>query len=91
MNLEIGSEQKVNKSFELVLQVRDREGKPTGQKKSYSTEDAVALHRFWVRNSPKLKKKKKSKAAKTTKEVNDALKEVEQHTKMIRRKRKLED
>ena len=90
MDLKLGSKQP-NKSFELVLQVKDRNGKSTGRTKSYSTEDPVSLHNWFVRNSPKTKKKKKVKAAKTTKEVNEALTEAEQHTKMIRRKRKLED
>lgn len=91
MNLDLGSNLKTNRSFELVLQVRDSNGLPTGKTKSYDTDDAVKLHTFWVRNSPKMKKKKKNKAAKSTKEINTALAEAESHTKMIRRKRKLED
>ena len=92
MNLNIGSETKTKPSFELVLQVRDRDGNATGQTKSYITDDEVALHRFWLRNSNVGKKKrKKTGAAKTNAEVKDALKEVESYTKIIRRKRKLED
>lgn len=92
MNLSIGSKKNTNPSFELVISVRDINGNPTNKRKSYTTDDSVKLHSFWVRNtgSPK-KKRKHKKAASTNKEIDVALQEVEQYTKMIRRKRKLED
>lgn len=93
MDLEIGSNVKQKSTFELTLNVRDRNGKSTGQQKSYSTEDPVKLHQFFIRNSSIIKKKKRNKSnvAKAGTETREALKEAEQHTKMIRKKRKLED
>jgi len=92
MNLKLGSPKKEhNKTFELVLQVRDKTGKSIGQTKSYGSDDATKLHEFFVRNSSTKSKKKKTKAAKSAKEITEGLNEAEQHTKIIRRKRKLED
>lgn len=92
MNLDIGANTKTNKTFELVLQVRDKDGAPTGKTKQYFTDDPVKLHRFFIRNSGWSKKKrKKADAAKSHKEVEHGLKEAENYTKIIRRKRKLED
>jgi len=96
MNLDIGSkvqEYKAKNCFELVMKVRDSQGNMTDKIKSYSTNDASKLHGFWVRNShiDIKNKKKKAKIAKTDKEITQALSEIEQHTSVIRRKRKLED
>jgi len=92
MNLDIGSKGKIEKhTFELVVEIKDNEGKPTGVKKSYGTDDAVRLHRFWLRNSGSIKKKRKKADAAQGKDVDAALKEVETHTNKIRQQRKLED
>jgi hypothetical protein len=96
MNLDIGSKEEEKepiRTFELVLIVRDSQGKVTDKRKSYSTDDHVKLYDFWMRNSfkPSKKKTQKADAAKSKKDIDLALKEVEQHTKVIRRKRKLED
>jgi hypothetical protein len=51
-----------NKMFEIVVQIRDAEGNPTGRTKSYSTDNPDKLAQFWnnMRGRPKRKKKKKT-------------------------------
>lgn len=93
MNLKIGSNKKSNNSFEIVLDVKDKEGNPTGIKKTFSTDDSFKLHQFWIRNSGtnKKKKKKKTEAASTVREINDALKEIDNYVKIVRNKKGLEE
>lgn len=90
--LNIGSENTKGSSFELVIQVRDSQGNPTGKTKTFVTDKAEELELFYNRNSGKFKKKKKKvEAATTEKEIKEGLKEVESHIEKIRKKRKLED
>ncbi len=90
--LNIGSEHIKESQFELVIQVRDSQGNPTGKTKSFVTNNPAELELFYNRNSGKVKKKKKkADAATTEKEIKDGLKEVESHVEKIRKKRKLED
>jgi len=95
MNLNIGSQNaSAFKTFELVVQVKDIEGNPTGDTKSFVTNEASKLHQFWLRNSGKPKKKKKNKdigPASNTRQIEEGLKEVENYVKIVRSNRKLED
>lgn len=45
--------------FELVLQIRDHNGHPTGKTKSFVTDNPEELETYYNRNSGKKKKKKK--------------------------------
>lgn len=49
-------------SFELVVQVRDFDGKPTGKTKSLTTNSPEEMDGFWVRNTG-AKSKKRPKAS----------------------------
>jgi len=42
-----------NYNFELVLQVRDSFGNPTGKTKSFSTDKSDELNEFYIHNSHK--------------------------------------
>lgn len=53
--------------FELVLQVRDSLGNPTGKTKSLVTDSAEELDNFFLRNTGSTKKKEDKK---TDKESN---------------------
>lgn len=80
MNLSIGSEIIEQRRFELVMQVRDNQGRLTGRTKSIQSDNAADLETFYIRNSVVKKKKKKTgPAAKTTVEINQALKNVDKH------------
>jgi Tfp pilus assembly protein PilE len=90
--INIGSEQKQDYQFELVIQVRDAQGNPTGKTKAFLTNKADELETYYNRNSGRLKKKKKkAEAATTDKQVTEGLKEVENHIQKIRKQKKLED
>jgi len=92
MSLNIGSNEHTKPSFELVLQVRNKQGEITGKTKSFSTDNSSDLERFFVRNSSVVKKNKKNiKVAQTKDEINQALKEVTKHTEKIRKQKGLED
>lgn len=45
--------------FELVLQIRDNNGNPTGKTKSFITDNAEELDKYWQRNNGVKKGKKK--------------------------------
>lgn len=90
--INIGSDQKQDYQFELVIQVRDAQGNPTGKTKSFLTNKAEELESYYNRNSGRLKKKKKKvEAATSEKQITEGLKEIAQHIEKIRKQRKLED
>jgi hypothetical protein len=90
--LNIGSEVRQPNKFELVIQVRDSEGTPTGKKKTFFAESPAELEVLWNRNSGRVKKKrKKVVAAKTEAEIEIAVQEVNAHVEKIRKQRRLED
>ena len=90
--INIGSEEKQEYQFELVIQVRDAQGNPTGKTKSFLTNKAEELESYYNRNSGRLKKKKKKiEAATTDKQITEGLKEVENHIQKIRKQKQLED
>ena len=90
--LNIGSEIKKSNRFELVVQVRDNEGMPTGKRKEFIANSGDELELYWNRNGGKVKKKrKKTAAAQTEYQIKEALKETETHIQKIRKARKLED
>lgn len=84
----------VSKNFELVLLVRDTNGTPTGKTKSYSSDVASDVFNFLVRNTTKAKptgSQNKSKPAKTDKQIVEAIVEVENYVKILRKSKKLDD
>jgi hypothetical protein len=91
--LAIGSEVKQSNRFELVVQIRDNNGLPTGKVKNFVAENPQELELLWNRNSGKIKKKRKkpTPAAKTVREIEEGLKETETLVQKIRHARKLED
>jgi hypothetical protein len=90
--LNIGSEIKRGNRFELVVQVRDNQGVPTGKKKQFVADSGDQLELHWNRNGGKVKKKhRKSSAAQSEHDIKEALKETETHIQKIRKARKLED
>ncbi len=67
-------------TFELVLKQRDFHGNVTNQIKSFKTDDASALERFYLRNSGKPKKKKRKKVEAAKKEdVQKIIQEVDKY------------
>lgn len=60
----ISFDQREHKTFELVMQIRDSQGNPTGKFKTFETDDASKLSEFWLRNKGKPKRKKKKQAQK---------------------------
>lgn len=53
---------KENKSsVEIVLQVRDKNGNPTGKTKSFDAENCREAGSWYERQSPKKKKRKRKK------------------------------
>lgn len=60
--------------FELVLQIRDHNGNPTGKTKSFVCDSAEELDKYYERNNGSKKKKKKKivvkEEAKKSEEVN---------------------
>ncbi len=90
--INIGSEEKQDYQFELVIQVRDAQGNPTGKTKSFLTNKADELETYYNRNSGRLKKKKKKvEAATTDKQITEGLKEISHHIEKIRKQKQLED
>ena len=52
--------------FELVIDVLDSQGKPTGKRKSFTSDYGSEIYKLWMRYRGGLSKRKKSAA--TTKE-----------------------
>lgn len=57
--------------FELVVQVRDKLGKPTGKTKTISTDSPEELDGFYERYNVASKKKRKKKAQKSSNNVRN--------------------
>lgn len=55
---------KTNGSFELIIQVRDSMGLPTGQTKTISSHSGEEIENFWARNGGATKKKRRSRGGK---------------------------
>jgi len=93
ININIGSKKEDKKNFEIVIELKDKEGNPTGVKKYYQTDDSSKLHQFWTRNTGSIKKKKKrkSEAISNKEDIKQALKEVDTYTSKVRKQRNLED
>ncbi len=52
-----------NKTFELMIQIKDHQGNPTGRTKTIATDEPSKLAYFWYRNrAPQKKKKGKNNA-----------------------------
>lgn len=67
---------KESKEFELVLQIRDHHGDPTGRTKSYKTDSPYKLWKFYMSNSHKTKKKKRGERVPDKKEAEKILKTI---------------
>ena len=93
MKLNIGSNIKTPSIFELVIELKDKDGNPTGIKKSYQTNDASKLSDFWIRNNgiDKKKKRKKSDTVSSKDDINSAIKEIDNYTNKIRKEKDLND
>tara|TARA_Y100000310_G_C20547788_1_gene746484 strand:+ start:215 stop:427 length:213 start_codon:yes stop_codon:yes gene_type:complete len=59
----LGGEKKKNK-FEIVLVVRDKEGKSTGKKKSFSSDSSDKISGFLQKSSINKKRGKRGKSRK---------------------------
>jgi len=65
------------KTFEIVLSVRDSQGRPTGKTKSYSTDSAKKLWQFFMNHQGKPKRRrKKNKGATSKQEADKILKDM---------------
>jgi hypothetical protein len=62
--------------FEIVTCVRDSKGNDTGRKKYYASESPYKIWEFWVKNSGKPKRKKKSKKLPNAEEASKILDEI---------------
>lgn len=92
MKLSIGSDTQKNKTFELVIQVRDNKGNCLGRTKSFETESATELEEIWTRNNGIVKKRKKRKTEAAKKhEVEDAVKQATGYVEKIKKNKKLKD
>jgi hypothetical protein len=54
------------KSFELVVDVKNAHGIPTGKRRSFRTDNSYKLWEFWQRNKGTRPKKKKPASAALT-------------------------
>jgi len=50
---------KDSKLFEIVLDIKDSQGNPTGKRKSYSSDDPYKIWKFWMQYQGKPKRRKK--------------------------------
>ncbi len=72
--MDINFKQYSGPKFELVLQIRDHNGNPTGKTKSFVTDSAEELDRYYERNNGM--KKVKSKKKKVEKKTDEKKTEV---------------
>lgn len=92
--LNIGSDVVKSKAFELVIQVKDNQGKQTGKVKYYSSDTPQGIADLWVRNNGiKTKRRRKNieAAAKTQEEIADGIKQANAYIEKIRKQKNLED
>ena len=52
-----------SKTFELTVQIKDSQGKPTGRTKTLTSDDAGKIAHFWYRHRAPLRKKKGGKTS----------------------------
>lgn len=60
-----------HKKFEIIIAVRDKNGNPTGEKKSLSSERPEDLSSFIEKNKPRRKKRKRNRNRKNIKKEGD--------------------
>tara|TARA_R110002051_G_scaffold322194_1_gene412025 strand:+ start:5464 stop:5694 length:231 start_codon:yes stop_codon:yes gene_type:complete len=48
-----------NKNFEITIIVRDKDGKPTGRKKTISSDNSSDVYNFVESNRPRKKRRRK--------------------------------
>jgi hypothetical protein len=91
--LNIGKDSvKTSGSFELVIQVKDSKGNPTGKTKSIVSNRGSDLLAFYNKFNIKPKKRKKvAPAAQTDSQIKKALEEVDNFTNEARKNNNLED
>ena len=56
-----------NKNFEITIIVRDKDGKPTGQKKTISSDNSSDVYNFVESNKPRKKRRRKKNQKKRMK------------------------
>ena len=61
-----------HKKFELVIVIRDKDGNPTGKKKSLSSEKSEDLCGFIEKNKPRRKKRKRNRNRKNIKKEGNS-------------------
>jgi len=69
-----------NKTFELVLFVKDKFGNPTKTKRSISTDSPDELSQFWMKHKGKPRKKKTNKKLPTEQQAKTILKNIYKDT-----------
>jgi len=85
-------------SYEIVILIRDSKGNimydewGNPRRKLYTAENSNQLSDIWSRYGNHNKKgKKKSRAAKTSKEINSALTDIEEYAKKVTQKKRGEN
>lgn len=68
-DLDFDAETTEKPSFELVIQPRDKDGKPFGKRRSIKTNSGFKMWRFMLNNQGKPQKKHKGKATKSDNKV----------------------
>ena len=78
------SNNSLNKPFELVVQLKDSQGKPTGRTKSFATDNPEKMDELWHRHGQVTKKKrKKAKAAIEPKDIKEGVEAANEYSKKI--------
>jgi hypothetical protein len=65
-----------SKTFEIVVGVRDSQGKLTGKRKSYSSDSAYKIYEFWSKYVGNTRAKHKGNALPTESEAKKILKQL---------------
>lgn len=88
-----------SKRFELVSQVRDKDGQPTGKTKSLATDDSGELWQHYMKHKakPKHKKRSKDKIAKDARslprsqEAEKIVRDMASYAKSVRKVKRNQD
>ncbi len=61
-----------HKKFEIVIAIRDKDGNPTGKKKSLSSEKPEDLSNFVEKNRPRKKSRRRNRNRKNIKKEGNS-------------------
>lgn len=89
--LNIGSEAQHGQPFELVIQMKDANGAPTGRKKSFTADTPEKLAEIWNRNNGIQRKRRRKVEAAEKHEVDGLIKQTNAYVEKIRKQKGLED